>query len=551
MIILFTLPLYLNHKHKHDLANTSLLTIVIVGMSLSTMLFNYQSSMKFGVIVPLTILSWIYYQRQKKYIIISTLMTLIYVALAIYIEFSHLGQPRIYDKSYILYDFLFFFAVLISFIIFQGLNNLVEEKLTNRLIYEKGIINFSNIILKGNPEAINTGLHILLKTSNASRIYIFKNILDKELGLCCTQTNEVCQPGVKPEINNKELQQLPYEAAGFGRWQKILSHNDIIKGNIEDFPEIERNLLEAQAIKSILVIPIFEANKWIGFIGFDNVYNKRLWQKEDISLLKTAADLLSLYFQNKKHQNTIIKRNQELNQANETKNKLLSILAHDLKNPFHALNGFSELLIDTLKNVACDNALEYAKIINESSNHTHQLLENLLIWIKTHDKAISLSPERLDITSMVNENINLAHILAEQKKLTLINSIPNYIQIHGDKRMLNTVFRNLLSNAIKFTHDGGKITIGISYLTKSEVGFFIEDTGIGIKLEHLPYIFNLRNTNPSKGTRGESGTGLGLHLCKDFIEQHNGKISVSSVVDKGTTFYIKLPINVSVYQPSK
>jgi len=177
----------------------------------------------------------------------------------------------------------------------------VEQLLTKRLRYEKGLALISKALLEEN-EAENTmteALGYLLDVSGVSRVYIFENFEDPEDGLCNKQTYEVCAHGITPQIDNPFLKHVPYKN-GFTRWQKILSKGDSIMGLVESFPLGERHALEAQDIKSILILPFTVSGNWYGFIGFDDAENSREWNEEDIRLLRLAAELIGSYFERKK-----------------------------------------------------------------------------------------------------------------------------------------------------------------------------------------------------------------------------------------------------------
>jgi two-component system, cell cycle sensor histidine kinase and response regulator CckA len=176
---------------------------------------------------------------------------------------------------------------------------LAEEALDSRIRYEKGLSACSQELLKGNEEALLESLRHLLKTADVSRVYIFENFHDPSDGLCMRKTHEVCATGIKPEIDNIALQHLPYKT-GYFRWSNILSSGEPIFGLVEDFPTIEGDFLASLNIISILVLPITYSSTWYGFIGFDDAITRRLWNENDINLLKTAAAMIGNYIETKK-----------------------------------------------------------------------------------------------------------------------------------------------------------------------------------------------------------------------------------------------------------
>ena len=181
-----------------------------------------------------------------------------------------------------------------------------EEAVASRLRYEEGLALLSRTLLteKETKGSLSQALGHLLRASNAGRVYIFENFQDEADGLCMRQTYEVCAPGVDPQIDNPILQHAPYRQ-GFSRWKELLGKGEPINGLVETFPQTERAILEAQDILSMLVIPITVEGKWCGFIGFDEVKEKRVWSKEDIRTLQTASEIVGIYFEKKRFEETL------------------------------------------------------------------------------------------------------------------------------------------------------------------------------------------------------------------------------------------------------
>ena len=177
----------------------------------------------------------------------------------------------------------------------------------------------------------------------------------------------------------------------------------------------------------------------------------------------------------------------------------------------------------------------------ESSKKGHNLLTNLLAWSKSQSNGIIYNPTLLNLRQIVNENLEFISNYASSKNITISASVSKDITVFADKNMFNTVIRNLLSNAIKFTPDNGRIEIS-SDLKENEVEILISDTGIGMSPEDIDKLFRI-DINPSSiGTAKEKGSGLGLILCKEFIEKNGGSIRVESEVGKGSQFYLRLPL---------
>jgi signal transduction histidine kinase/ligand-binding sensor domain-containing protein len=230
--------------------------------------------------------------------------------------------------------------------------------------------------------------------------------------------------------------------------------------------------------------------------------------------------------------------NEHLLEANATKDRFFSIIAHDLKNPFGNLLGFVELFKKNFKTWDEEKKAKTLEIIDNSAKVIYDLLENLLYWSRSQTNSIRFEPKFLMLSKLVKENLILLKDLYTNKKITLETKIPEDLLIFADEDMLNTVLRNLLMNAMKFTPEKGKIDLYCE-VDKDGVSVFIKDSGIGIPDELKEKLFHVGESINRYGTNGEKGTGLGLILCKEFIEKHNGTISFESELNKGTTFIVR------------
>lgn len=231
---------------------------------------------------------------------------------------------------------------------------------------------------------------------------------------------------------------------------------------------------------------------------------------------------------------------QNLKELNATKDKFFSIIAHDLKNPFNALLGFSELLEKTYDSCSEEEKKEYINVIYESSQNLFKLLDNLLQWSRTQTNSISYHPEEFVVYPLIMQEVEFLHLNAE-KKMIRINVNVNYkTTAYADKNIISSVVRNLISNAIKFTNTNGQVDIETLDL-ESEIQVSISDSGIGIDNNDLDKIFQLNSSISNKGTANEDGTGLGLLLCKEFTEMNHGRIWATSNKGKGSTFYFTIP----------
>lgn len=231
----------------------------------------------------------------------------------------------------------------------------------------------------------------------------------------------------------------------------------------------------------------------------------------------------------------LLKYSEELQELNATKDKFFSIIAHDLKTPFNSILGLSEILKEEAKHLDIATIEQYSGIIHSTSKNTFRLLENLLDWARIQRSQISFHPAPVLLKKTVSDIVETMVEKANSKMIAVINYVPENLIITADENMLKTILRNLVSNALKFTSVNGKIGIK-AVLAGNTVEISIEDTGTGMTKEDIVKIFKIGSNFSKRGTENEKGTGLGLMLCKEFVEKHGGKIWVESEVGKGSTF---------------
>ncbi|HLN53279.1 MAG TPA: ATP-binding protein [Lentimicrobium sp.] len=232
---------------------------------------------------------------------------------------------------------------------------------------------------------------------------------------------------------------------------------------------------------------------------------------------------------------------EKLREANNTKDRFFSIIAHDLRSPFTSILGFSRLLNEEYDDFNDDERKMMIRQILNSTETTFQLLDNLLTWAKTQLGRTAFTPEYFEIEPLVLETINLALPQAKIKGISLKVLTIEKTKVYADLNMIRTVIRNLLSNSIKFSYEGATVTIE-AHIQKKAVIICITDTGTGIEPKMLSALFSLNEEiRSTKGTANEKGTGLGLILCKEFIEKNGGKISVQSQVGEGSKFCFTIP----------
>ncbi len=241
-------------------------------------------------------------------------------------------------------------------------------------------------------------------------------------------------------------------------------------------------------------------------------------------------------------QNKVIQlQKEDLRQVNKTKDKFFSLIAHDLKNPFNIIIGYSELLLYDEEYREGERLDEMLNIIHRKAVLSHTFLENLLDWARSQSGKIQIEPTDFKMNDVINDNVDFFSETASLKNIILHSEMNGDLSVHCDRKMVDTIIRNLISNAIKFTEEGGKVEIK----QKSDGKYAcisVEDTGVGISKENIKRLFKIDDHFQNEGTAEEKGTGLGLILSKEFIDKNNGHIKVESFEGKGSIFTVSLPL---------
>ncbi|MCC5835800.1 MAG: transporter substrate-binding domain-containing protein [Opitutales bacterium] len=233
-------------------------------------------------------------------------------------------------------------------------------------------------------------------------------------------------------------------------------------------------------------------------------------------------------------------REMELRELNSTKDKLFSIIAHDLRSPFNAILNLSDLLIENNKDIEPADARSYLEMIHSSAENTLVLLDNLLAWAKSQTGAGIYQPEIVSLPTIIREVMDASTSIAKAKGISLNYTPAGNIEVYADVNMLKTVLRNLVSNAIKYTHSDGNVVVS-SLRNKDRIEVSVSDNGVGMNDEVRNHLFRIDVNLTTAGTAHEKGSGLGLILCREFIERHGGEIRVESELGKGSDFVISLP----------
>lgn len=307
--------------------------------------------------------------------------------------------------------------------------------------------------------------------------------------------------------------------------------------------EIKRKNNEILIIGGLDVRELINQNQLLIELNHEinNLQRELLKEKR---VLKSTLDQLQISQTNLMiSEKQVLEQNEALLKLNAAKDKFFSIIAHDLKSPLSGFIGLTKMIYEDYKDIPNETIRELSKSLYDSARSIFQLLENLLKWSLIQRDAIEFKPESIELSQIIEDTIKLLSEQARQKEIDIINRTHTEVKVRVDIPMMNTVFRNLISNAIKFTKNKG--TIYLHTETKSDmIEIAIQDTGIGMSKELLQKLFKLDQRISRLGTNGETSTGLGLILCKEFVEKNGGEIKVTSEEEKGTTFSFTIPLSI-------
>lgn len=283
-------------------------------------------------------------------------------------------------------------------------------------------------------------------------------------------------------------------------------------------------------------------NKPIGVIVVQDYKDESTYGEEEKQILTYVSEQIASAIKKKIDEQNLKKYSEELKELNASKDKFFSIIAHDLRSPFHGLIGMINIVNDEFDNLSTEELKAYLNEIQNSTITVNTLIENLLDWSRMQTGKMKFEPIRLDLTELINSIVYLLNYSAKLKNITIKNLIDEPIYINADEQMMRSLLQNLISNAIKFTYNDGIIEIFHKIADEDCVEISIKDNGEGISEENIPKLFRIDESYSTPGTNRERGTGLGLLLCHEIIEKHCGKIKVESEKDKGSCFTFTLKL---------
>ena len=314
----------------------------------------------------------------------------------------------------------------------------------------------------------------------------------------------------------EKVNQLQYQ---YEITKREVEKENLVKQNLKKELQLSRQNLMMYILIGVIILILL----LVAFLSIQNRIKRKANQE-----LEERNDLINA-------------QKNELVKLNASKDKFLSILAHDIKNPLSSIFSISEMLLADFETLKDDEFNVFIKDINTLANNLFEIINTLLSWGMSQNGFSEFSPQSFPITNICSKTVNTLQTVAKQKEIVLVNQADEDVNVLADENMILTVLHNLVNNAIKFSYIGTKI-----YIEAKKVGDFAEitviDSGIGLSPENKSKLFRYDQHFFSRGTAGEKGTGLGLILCKDFIEKNGGSISVESEVNKGSTFVFTLPL---------
>jgi signal transduction histidine kinase len=362
---------------------------------------------------------------------------------------------------------------------------------------------------------------------------------------------------IQESVNTKLLVQSPVEQLTHGSAQKsgrssknirelVLKANELKESEL-NLIKINNNLISeirklTNEIKSS--IKNQEAKKNNSFLK--SVRNSTDFLQNILIVLMLLACILAAYilflaYKNDHFQTNIIDLNKKVMKDSVEKDKFFSIISHDLMNPFNALLGFSQMLTVSAKNGDQEDCVEYSLIVHQSTKRILNLLQNLLVWSRMQNGKMKYTPKSVRIDELVSNTMMIIAPIAQNKEIKLDWNVNSDIIATIDPNMIGSVLQNLVTNAIKFTEKGGSVNVQ-AYTESNLLNFSVTDTGVGMDENRLNKLFKIDKSSSSRGTDDEVGTGLGLIICKEFVEAHQGKIWVESTPGKGSNFSFSIPI---------
>ena len=380
--------------------------------------------------------------------------------------------------------------------------------------------------------ALVSGMEMIGMHTEIDRVHLWQNYRNEDDEL---YIRRVCCWVRKDRTNEIDSEEFSYEE-NVPSWEKILSENGIIDGQVDDFPLTEKTFLSGYQIKSVLVIPVFISDDFWGIVSFDVCHQQRVFAEAEVSILRSWGLLIVGAMQ----RNLIA---QDLERANRAKSDFLANMSHEIRTPMNAIIGMAEL---SLREDIPSGVREYLYTINQAGANLLDIINDILDFSKIESGNIDIVQEEYQLSSLINDVVHIIKSKAHETQLRFIVNIDNHIpnSLEGDVKRLRQILLNLLSNAVKYT-DKGHISLNVTG-TRTNDSFImlnieVSDTGRGIEQKDFEKLFDKFVRFDRVRNRNVEGTGLGLAITKSLIESMDGVIGVRSEHGKGSTFTVDLP----------
>jgi PAS domain S-box-containing protein len=390
--------------------------------------------------------------------------------------------------------------------------------------------------------AINESLSVIGKAVKVSRVYIFMNHNSSEYALPLTsQIYEWTDGTVEPQIDNPDLKNIPYELV-VPRWYEELSKGKAIVGIVSDFPQSEKDILEPQHVLSMLVTPIFIEEQFWGFIGFDDCYEKRLWQINEEKMLTTLGNSFGAAYLRKKNFEELKKAKEKAEESDRLKSAFLANMSHEIRTPMNGILGFAELL--KRPNLSEDEQDKFISIIQKSGQRMLGIINDIVDISKIESGLMQINFSEVNVNTQIQFVYDFFKNDINEKNIQFTYQLglsDEHATIITDKEKLYAVLINLVKNAVKYTQFGA---IEVGYDKRNEkLVFYVKDTGMGIPLDRQSAIFERFVQADIEDIHAMEGAGLGLSIAMAYVEMLGGEIWLTSQVGRGSVFYFSIPTN--------
>lgn len=426
----------------------------------------------------------------------------------------------------------------------------IEIQLQQRESILSAVSSITNALLTATDwkQSMDTALRVLGTAADASRAYLFSINKSESGQVLFTQTNEWCNEGIPPEIDNPLFQNMPIQDFGYDRWIELFRAGEPVFGAVREFPKNEHPILEAQSIKSLACFPLHLGKEWVGFVGFDQCASDRIWSESELEALRAAASAIStaitrqhtenqLRILNEELEKRVAERTEKLENANRELEAFSYSVSHDLRAPLRAVVGFSNILLDDHADQLDDDGKRMLKVIESNTLRMGGLIDDLIAFARIGKQALSLHPT--DMNALVHEVLSEFHVNEAPHITITVDELPVG---HADQRLIKQVWHNLIANALKYSALNPQPRIRISGKRDDDaVVYQVSDNGVGFEMEYYDKLFGVfqrLHSNPEF-----EGTGIGLALVKRILEKHEGRIWAEGVPDEGATFYFALPVH--------